>query len=428
MVSSSSSERYESASSITASQKHEKSRRRDRRSSPPTDTEDEDPFHFDNVLSPPSPTRNKAADGTRSTLSSSLLLRRASIVPVDPTAEPAPHRFSLLRERASEETIFVQEICDAEGRRWSLRVPASGLPEDMVHMLEELEKLAVELGQALPRIVVTCSAESLSLKRIERNDTVDSSELLRPPPAVADENLGGGDAGGGRSLAKEKRRLDGLGEKGQVSEEPTKPSETSSIRRSSASEQSLTCIYLPEVSPPSQTRFSSWHSHENCNGLQPDGARILVGKFNVSSSAARKRLPQQTSTDTGDPMSTSARVLLCAQGAPTDERHCQTSGTPLSQDRNRRRDGRRRHRQLESRTVFLLRSVASETETSHAGGQAKVGITSPEDQRKVLDDSSGSGGWHRERATSSALSTALRVADSDAAGRPEGVRCDSTRS
>ena len=269
MVSSSSSERYESASSITASQKHEKSRRRDRRSSPPTDTEDEDPFHFDNVLSPPSPTRNKAADGTRSTLSSSLLLRRASIVPVDPTAEPAPHRFSLLRERASEETIFVQEICDAEGRRWSLRVPASGLPEDMVHMLEELEKLAVELGQALPRIVVTCSAESLSLKRMERNDIVDSSELLRPPPAVADENLGGGDAGGGRSLAKEKRRLDGLGEKGQVSEEPTKPSETSSIRRSSASEQSLTCIYLPEVSPPSQTRFSSWHSHENRDVLQP---------------------------------------------------------------------------------------------------------------------------------------------------------------
>jgi len=27
---------------------------------------------------------------------------------------------------------------------------ASGLPEDMLHMLEELEKLAVELGQALP--------------------------------------------------------------------------------------------------------------------------------------------------------------------------------------------------------------------------------------------------------------------------------------
>ena len=244
MVSSSSSERYESASSITTSQKNEKSRRRDRRSSPPTDTEDEDPFHFDSVLSPPSPTRNKAADGTRSTLSSSFL-RRASIVPVDPTAEPAPHRFSLLRERASEETIFVQEICDAEGRRWSLRVPASGLPEDMVHMLEELEKLAVELGQALPRIVVTCSAESLSLKRMERNAIVDSSELLRPPPAVDDENLGGGDAGGGRSLAKEKRRLV---EKGSVSEGPEKPSEPSSIALSSVSEQSLTCIYLPEVS------------------------------------------------------------------------------------------------------------------------------------------------------------------------------------
>ena len=37
----------------------------------------------------------------------------------------------------------MQEICDAEGRRWSLRAPASGLSEDMVDVLEELEKLAV---------------------------------------------------------------------------------------------------------------------------------------------------------------------------------------------------------------------------------------------------------------------------------------------
>ena len=242
MESSSSSERYESASSIPAPQKHEKSRRRDRRSSPPTDTEDEDPFHFDSVLSP-SPTRNKV-DSPRSTLSSSLL-RRASIVPVDPTAAPAPHRFSLLRERASEETIFVQEICDAEGRRWSLRVPASGLPEDMVHMLEELEKLAVELGHALPKIVVTCSAESLSLNRMERNGIVGSSSLLRPPLAVGDENLGGGDAGTGHSLVKEKRRLV---EREQVSEGPQQPTEQPSIAPSRASEQSLTCIYLPEVS------------------------------------------------------------------------------------------------------------------------------------------------------------------------------------
>jgi len=122
MESSSSSERYESASSIPAPQKHEKSCRRDRRSAPPTDTEDEDPFHFDTVLSP-SPTRNKA-DSPRSTLSSSVLLR-ASIVPVDPTAAPAPHRFSLLRERASEETIFVQEYAmqkDATGAYGSPQV------------------------------------------------------------------------------------------------------------------------------------------------------------------------------------------------------------------------------------------------------------------------------------------------------------------
>ena len=140
-----------------------------------------------------------------------------------------------------------------------MRVPASGLPEDMVHMLEELEKLAVELGQALPKIVVTCSAESLSLKRMERNAAiVDSSELLRPPPppGVDDENLGVCDAGtaSGRALAKEKCRLV---EKERVSGEPERPSELSSIALSSASEQSLTCIYLPEVSRhPQATRLA----------------------------------------------------------------------------------------------------------------------------------------------------------------------------
>jgi hypothetical protein len=242
--SSSSSEQYESSGSIPTSPKHEKSRKRDRRASPPTDSDDdEDPFHFDSVLSDSSsPTKREEEDDnsptptltpSRGALSSSLF-RRASIVPVDPTAEPAPHRFSLLRERASEETIFVQEICDAEGRRWSLRVPASGLPEDMVHMLEELEKLAVELGQALPRIVVTCSAESLSMKRMERErdaaGAVKSSELLRPPPVV------GYDPGTSLSLAKEKHRII---DPGHGFEEPPR----------SASEKSLTCIYLPEVGP-----------------------------------------------------------------------------------------------------------------------------------------------------------------------------------
>lgn len=184
--SSSSSEQYESSGSNPTSSTNERSSigKRGRRVSSPTDSDDEDPFHFDNILSS-SPTKREAHNNspTGSRALSSSLLRRASIIPVDPNAEPAPHRFSLLRERASEETIFVQEICDAEGRRWSLRVPASGLPEDMVHMLEELEKLAVELGQALPKIVVTCSAESLSRKRLERDTAgVNSSELLRPPP------------------------------------------------------------------------------------------------------------------------------------------------------------------------------------------------------------------------------------------------------
>ena len=241
MNSSSSSEQYESSGSLPTSSKHEKSRKRDRRASPPTDSDDdEDPFHFDSVLSS-SPAKRE--DDSPSRALSSSLLRRASIVPVDPTAEPAPHRFSLLRERASEETIFVQEICDAEGRRWSLRVPASGLPEDMVHMLEELENLAVELGQALPRIVVTCSAESLSMKRMERDAAAvaaNSLELLRPPPAV------GYDPGTRLSLAREKHRII---DPEHSPEEPARSSEPPSAAIASASEISLTCIYLPEVGP-----------------------------------------------------------------------------------------------------------------------------------------------------------------------------------
>ena len=251
MNSSSSSEQYESSGSLLTSSKHEKPRkRRDRRASPPTDSDDdddEDPFHFDSVLSSSSSPTKRNDDSPSRALSSSLL-RRASIVPVDPTAEPAPHRFSLLRERASEETIFVQEICDADGRRWSLRVPASGLPEDMVHMLEELEKLAVELGQALPKIVVTCSAESLSVKRMERDAAaaaaavaVNSSEqLLRPPPAV------GYDPSTRLSLAREKHSII---EPGHGSEDAARFSEPSSTAVASASENSLTCIYLPEVGP-----------------------------------------------------------------------------------------------------------------------------------------------------------------------------------
>ncbi|KAH9003714.1 hypothetical protein EDB86DRAFT_2270447 [Lactarius hatsudake] len=202
---------------------------RSRRRSPPTDSEDEDPFHFDNILSSPP---SKRDDSPGRTLSSSLF-RRASIVPVDPSAAPAPHRFSLLREHASDGTIFVQEICDAEGRRWSLRVPASGLPNDMVSMLEELENLALELGQTLPRIVVTCSAESLSSKRAA--PAPKSAELLHPPPT---------------SLAKEKCRLVEPEPEPVREEEPARfPATSTPAVVSSPSEQSLACIYLPELAP-----------------------------------------------------------------------------------------------------------------------------------------------------------------------------------
>ncbi|KAH9056467.1 hypothetical protein EDB87DRAFT_1637203 [Lactarius vividus] len=200
---------------------------RSRRRSPPTDSEDEDPFHFDNILSSPP---SKRDDSPGRTLSSSLF-RRASIVPVDPSAAPAPHRFSLLREHASDGTIFKDDagVC---------AFPASGLPNDMVNMLEELENLALELGQTLPRIVVTWPLPLLG-----------SAELLHPPPT---------------SLDKEKYRLI----EPELEPEPAREEEPA---RSPAlpSEQSLACIYLPEVSARSTWRPSSCPGSSTSPILQP---------------------------------------------------------------------------------------------------------------------------------------------------------------
>jgi hypothetical protein len=137
----------------------------------------------ENILSL-SRTKREAHDDSPSRALSSSPLRWAPTVPVDSNAEPAPHshRFSLIREHASEETIFVKEICDAEGRRRSLRVPASGLPEDIVHIFKELEKLAVELSRALQKTVITCSAESLLMKQMERDAAAVNS--IRPSCCV----------------------------------------------------------------------------------------------------------------------------------------------------------------------------------------------------------------------------------------------------
>jgi len=110
-------------------------------------------------------------------------------------------------------------------------------------MLEELEKLSVELGKALPKIVVTCSTESSSMKRMERDAAaaaVNSSELLRSPPAVGDESSVVYDVGTGLSLAKEKNRIFDP-ERG--TEEPSvRPSQPSSVAVSSPPEKSLTCL------------------------------------------------------------------------------------------------------------------------------------------------------------------------------------------
>jgi hypothetical protein len=54
----------------------------------------------------------------------------------------------------------MQELARKFEMRGSLRVPASGLPGDMVHMLEELDS---------------------------QSNWISPSELLRPPPSIGDE-------------------------------------------------------------------------------------------------------------------------------------------------------------------------------------------------------------------------------------------------
>ncbi|KAI0269499.1 hypothetical protein BGY98DRAFT_305230 [Russula aff. rugulosa BPL654] len=117
----------------------------------------------------------------------------------------------------------------------------------------EFEKLAIEvieLGKALPKIVVTFSAESLSMRRMERDTAaVDSSGLLHPP-TVSDESSVGYDVGKEPPSAKEKSHII---IPGRGTEEPgARPSEPTSVAVFSSSKKSLSCVYLPDTlsSPP----------------------------------------------------------------------------------------------------------------------------------------------------------------------------------
>jgi hypothetical protein len=304
----------------------------------------------------------------------------------------------------------VQEICDAEGRRWSLRVPASGLPEDMVHMLEELEKLAVDLGQALPKIVVTCSAESLSMKRMERDAAaLNSSNMLRPPPTVGNESLVGYGAGTGLSLAKEKNRI--ANPELDTEESGTRLSEPSSVAVSSSSEKSLTCIYLPEVSRLQLQLFSQHFS--TAYNLIPARTRVLIRQLNFSSPTTGTRLPQQASTD--DPMPTPTCLLLSTQRTPANEQHGKASNDAAVNKDRIGIQSTHRHRVGGHATLFLLYRVASEIEVPHPGPgrQVKIGIADLEDDQ--LEDvvavaGSGSRSRSNGRPTSWSLGIALQVA------------------
>lgn len=159
------------------------------------ESDEEDPFHFDQrVKSAPGPpsqaarpplpvrasTEPTARPRPRAAELARSLMHRASIAPLPsaPTSSTssssassagysststAGSRFSLVRTQTDDGDMVIQEVEDDEGRRWSLSVPADGLPDDMLRMLEELESLARELTAVLPRIVVTQSVQSLGV-------------------------------------------------------------------------------------------------------------------------------------------------------------------------------------------------------------------------------------------------------------------------
>ncbi|KAI0270542.1 hypothetical protein BC834DRAFT_519827 [Gloeopeniophorella convolvens] len=122
------------------------------------------------------------------------------------------------------------------------------MPDDMVSMLEELERLALELGQALPKIVVTCSMQSLSTRQGEMvDDDIKSPGLLHPWMELADDPEGQEEIHE-TPVAKEKSRL--------IEPEPEPEpgvqagASTAALQEvSTPSEQSLECIYLPKLAP-----------------------------------------------------------------------------------------------------------------------------------------------------------------------------------
>ncbi|KAI0061301.1 hypothetical protein BV25DRAFT_774644 [Artomyces pyxidatus] len=264
--------------------------------------ESEDPFLYDRMLpissiaesiSDTAVTRS-AADVVRS-----RLLHRASLTPLPPAeGQVQPRRFSLMRDRTTDETVFVQEISDAEGRRWSLRVPASGLPGDMVRMLEELETIAQDLRQTLPTIVVTQSSQSVGqsvLVDLLQTDEglIKSPALLQPPPQLDGFDCDGEDEVEIKPqslVAKEKARA--LEPEVEVALPPA---------ATLPSEPSLTCIYLPSLAPEFLTGSSTSFITEPAFGFHSKAPPPAPRKSTAFFSALKPPTPSRLAKPTGIP-------------------------------------------------------------------------------------------------------------------------------
>ncbi|KAI0310810.1 hypothetical protein OF83DRAFT_1287922 [Amylostereum chailletii] len=245
--------------------------------------EEEDPFHFDRTPLDSGSSRSQTLRKQPSRLAQTLL-HRASIAPAPSTSASSsastdhPHRFSIVRtELSTGERVFIQELSDKEGRRWSLCVPADGLPTDMVHMLDELEGLARELEQVLPKIVVTQSEQSLGPVAEYTQDV--SPKITLPGAEVgipkSRKELDGwdsltarrGEQPSGYYLTGRKTSRSQPGHAGETLDTPSppglepKPVAQSTLTRPSVSlacipsDPSLECIYLPDFVPDGSPRL-----------------------------------------------------------------------------------------------------------------------------------------------------------------------------
>lgn len=161
-----------------------------------SEDEHEDPFLFDKlVCTPHQSTTEIASQDPFVGTPTFRLSHQISFAPLASSNHTDQRRFSITRKQTTHGMVFTQRIGVEEGNKWTLRVPATGLPHDMVALLQELEALAIDLqpqpvepDQDLPTIVITQSAQSISpiskpTQVIDETKAITESAEAQHPPS-----------------------------------------------------------------------------------------------------------------------------------------------------------------------------------------------------------------------------------------------------